>query len=669
MSAGSAFLSVRVYRGRSRGREGDLPVRLTEVAAVAKRASEDRRRPRSGRWLPLRAYLGGFLGLFAVTAVATMLLRRQVDDDAMQAAVALGGMLVLLIGALLLYRAMTTPLLQLSDAMAGATTHLEHDDISPSGPAEVARLALRFNALLGAVQAEIGERRQAETAARVSERNYRLLFDGNPQPLMVYDIDTLAFLEVNAAAISTYGYTRDEFLSLTVADLVVPDQAPLLAMVKTNPDLHRWGPWKNRVKDGSLIDVDITSIRLTYDHHHARLVVVEEFTERKRLANELSQSQRLETVGRLAGGIAHDFNNLLAVILNYAEFVAEELPEGNLRDDVGEIQRAAVRAADLTRQLLTFARRQVVNPQVLDLNDVVHGLDNMLRHMIGENVTLVLTLADDLPCVRADPGQIEQIVLNLTLNARDAMTGGGRLEITTAPVALDDRAVADDGEATPGPQVRLSVQDTGVGMSPDVVARAFEPFFTTKPAGLGTGLGLATVYGIVAQAGGRAHIDSTPGAGTRVNVDLPVVDEPATPIERPPAGGAIRGGEGRTVLLVEDETAVLLTAARILSGNGYRVRMRTDADDALIVLADPASQVDVLVTDLVMPGLSGVELGRRARLLRPGLPILFMSGYAPDMDPPGEVLPAAGLTLRKPFSRSRLLEMVGGSITDGVPDA
>jgi PAS domain S-box-containing protein len=528
--------------------------------------------------------------------------------------------------------------------------------VAGASPTRVGRWSPRayLDALLGLVK-----------LAPASERNYRLLFAGNPQPLMVYDIDTLAFLEANDAAIRRYGYTRDEFRSLTVLDIVTTDQAPLLVAVKSIPDLHRWGPWKNRLKDGSLIEVMVTSIRLVYDGHDARLIVVDDLSERKTLEGQLQQSQRLETVGQLAGGIAHDFNNLLAVILNYADFLAEELPQGDLRHDVEEIQHAATRAADLTRQLLIFARREVADPQVLDLNAIVAGVENMLRRTIGEDIELVLSLGDDLPCVRADPGQIEQVFLNLTVNARDAMPGGGRLIVETSAVELS--GVSDTGRlgVAPGPYVRLSVSDTGVGMSPEVAARALEPFFTTKPAGQGTGLGLATVYGIVSGAGGNISLHSESGIGTRVTIHLPAIDEPATAATRAAAAATIRTGEGRTALIVEDESAVLLATARILSAQGYKVRVRSDPTDAITVLADAATPIDILVTDMVMPGLSGVELARRAQELRPGLPVLYMSGYSQELAAQRGTLPAGSKVLRKPFTRGDLLEAVGEAIGGG----
>ena len=581
--------------------------------------------------------------------------------------ITLAGMVVLLLGTLVLYRRMMTPLWRLSEAMGWGASGLVRRPVAPSGPAEIARLAYRFNALVAAVDAEITERTRAEGLARVSERNYRLLFAGNPQPLFVYDVDTLALLEVNEASIRRYGYTRDEFLSRTVADILASDQGPLLGSIERDPDLHRSGPSKHRSKDGTLFDVELTSIRLAYDGHDARLVVVEDLSERTKLEGQLQQSQRLDTVGQLAGGVAHDFNNLLAVILNYADFLAEELPEGNLRQDVEEIQRAAARAADLTRQLLIFARREVTNPQVLDLNAVVTGVEMMLRRTIGEDVELKLSLAEDLPCVRADPGQIEQVFLNLTLNARDAMPRGGRLVVETSAVELDEGYYAGRPDVAAGRYVRLSVSDTGVGMTREVAARAFEPFFTTKPAGRGTGLGLATVYGIVTQAGGNIGIYSEPGIGTRVSMQLPAVDgEASPPTLTEPA--EIKTGNGRTVLLVEDESAVMLAAARILTAQGYKVRVRSDPTDALQVLTDTATQVDILVTDVVMPGLSGVELARRANELRPGLPVLYMSGYSQELAAHRGMLPAGANVVQKPFRRRDLLEAISRALADGGPD-
>jgi len=597
----------------------------------------------------------------AALALSRDVIRKQVT-------VTLFALLVLLGGALLVYRGVATPLRRLDEAMGRGTSSLVRGPLTPSGPAEIAGLTTRFNALIAATRSEIADREGAEAAAHDSERNYRLLFEGNPQPLFVYDLDTLAFLEVNEAAVRRYGYTRAEFRSMTVAEIISDDTAPLLPTVTTNPDLHASGPWQHRLKDGTLIDVETTSIRLVYDGHDSRMVVVNDLTAQKTLERQLQQSQRLETVGQLAGGIAHDFNNLLAVILNYADFVVEELPEGQLRQDVEEIQRAASRAADLTRQLLIFARREVANLQVLDLNGVVEGVEKLLRRTLGEDVTLELSLAEGLPAVRADPGQLEQIFLNLAVNARDAMPGGGRLVVETSVADLDDLYAQTHPGVTPGRYVRLSVSDTGIGMTQDVVRRAFEPFFTTKAAGLGTGLGLATVYGIVKQAGGNIDIYSEPGLGTRVSILLPAVAELPAAVTRQ-RSPAVEAGRGRKVLLVEDESAVLFAAARILGAQDYTVVARSDPQDALKVLADPDHDIDLLVTDVVMPGLSGIELAHRARELRPGLPVLYTSGYSEELVVRRGAIPAGSSVVQKPFTRQVLLDAVGKALGTKDPDA
>ncbi len=608
---------------------------------------------RTGRWLPLRGYLHVLLLLFAVTAAVTVVALRQIDDPAAVVVIALFAMGVLLLGTLGLYRSLMRPLIQLSERMGQGTSGLVRGPIAPSGPAEIARLALRFNALIAAVQAEIRETGLAEELAHVSERNYRLLFDGNPQPLFVYDVDTLAILEVNACACSTYGYTRDEFRALSLRDIVTTDRAAALVSV-AEPSAHR-------SKNGTIIEVELTSIRLRYDGHDARLVVVDDLTERRKLEHQLQQSQRLETVGQLAGGIAHDFNNLLAVILNYAEFVADELPDGNLKQDVEEIQRAATRAADLTRQLLIFARRETTDPQLLDLNAVIAGVETMLRRTLGENVELRLTLEEQLFSVRADHGQIEQVVLNLAVNARDAMPAGGQLVVETATVELgDDYAAAHPG-ASLGRYVRLSVSDNGMGMSPEVLARAFEPFFTTKDAGQGTGLGLATVYGIVTQAGGSVSISSEPRLGTRVSIHLPAIAQPAATNTRREQT-LVTNGDGRFVLVVEDDSAVLAAVIRILGGHGYRVLARGDPANAIKVLIDPDEQVDLLLTDVMMPRMSGVELARSATALRPDLPILYMTGYSQELIAQRGALPLGSHVVQKPFTGSHLLEAVAQAI-------
>ena len=371
-----------------------------------------------------------------------------------------------------------------------------------------------------------------------------------------------------------------------------------------------------------------------------------DLTERNRLEGELRQAQKMEAVGKLAGGIAHDFNNLLTVIASYADLMLHDLPAPNpVRDDVEEIRKAASRASSLTRQLLAFGRRQVLQPRDVDLNEIVADLEKMLRRTIGEDVDLVANPGRDLPRVFADPGQIEQVLMNLVLNARDAMPKGGRLTIETRSRR---RAGVDE--------VVLVVSDTGVGMDAETQRRIFEPFFTTK-AGLGSGLGLATVHGIVSQTGGRISVDSTPGGGATFYVTLPVAVGESVAETPPAAAPAAREGTG-TVLLVEDEDAVRAIARRGLERFGYSVIEASNGQGALDILADPSVEVDVLLTDLLMPVMGGRELAQNLGGRIPQSRIVFMSGYAEEDMFPEEVLTEESGFLEKPFTVDQLVEAV-----------
>ena len=411
-------------------------------------------------------------------------------------------------------------------------------------------------------------------------------------------------------------------------------------------------------KDGLLISAAVRDMTERVDAEHERAVIVEGL-HRARLV----QVQRLETVGQLAGGIAHDFNNQLAVILNYAEFVHEKLPEGELRRDVEEIQRAATHAADLTRQLLIFARREVTKQVLLNLNDVVIGVESMLRRSLGATVKVSTALAPDLPSILADPGQFQQVILNLAVNARDAMPDGGELVLETSEIELDDVYAEAFPTVLPGRYVRLTISDTGTGMTPAVLARSFEPLFTTKPAGQGTGLGLATVYGTVTQAGGHVRIYSEVGHGTHVSIDLPAIDAPAALAKRPKPAAPAVASNGETVLMVEDDAAVLLAALRVLRANGYVVVARSNAADALKLLRERARRIDVLVTDVVLSDRSGVQLGREALALRPELCILYLSGYSQEVIARQGAMEPGTILLQKPFTRAHLLAAMRQTIT------
>jgi PAS domain S-box-containing protein len=489
-------------------------------------------------------------------------------------------------------------------------------------------------------------------AARMNAR-FRSLVQHSSDMVMVVDPDGT----VSYVSPSTERALAGAREGAGLAELVHPEDrsGALEAIAAAARSGERAGPmeWRVRSAGGGWASVEtVATGRLADPDVHGVVLNCRDVTERKRLEAELRQSQRLESVGQLAGGVAHDFNNFLSVIRGYARFVIEGLPgDSGLRSDAEEIAKAAERASRLTQQLLVFSRRDVVQSRVLDLSEVLAGLASLLGRTLGEHVELRTKAEPGLWSVEADPTQIEQVLVNLAVNARDAMPGGGELDIELA-----------NAEVGGAPHVRLTVSDTGRGMSPEVMDRAFEPFYSTKPKGQGTGLGLATVYGIVTQADGRIAIRSAPGEGTTIEVLLPATAAPAHP--EPGDGGRdepAQGG-GETILVVEDEAAVRRLTCRILGRQGYRVLEAPDGSAALDTWRAHAGSIDLLVTDVVMPGMSGKELAERLAELQPGLEPVFMSGYTDDMVLRHGVEAEALRLVEKPFDAEQLLAAVRSAL-------
>lgn len=516
------------------------------------------------------------------------------------------------------------------------------------------------------VATDITERKRSEQTVRETEERYRLLFDSNPLPMWVYDRNTLHFLAVNEAAVSHYGYSRDEFLSMTIKDIRHAQDVPaLLDSFSDENGLTASGTWKHQKKDGSSIDVEIISHSLKFAGKNAKLVLAHDVSERKRAEGalreteeQLRQVQKLEGVGQLAGGIAHDFNNLLTVIIGFCSLAMREVKaEDPLLVNLTEIKKAADRATSLTRQLLAFSRRQVLQPKILNLDSVVTDMEKMLRRVIGENIDLRVVLEPTLGKVNADPGQIEQIIVNLVVNARDSMRDGGKLTIETDNVHLDEEYVKHHVGAQVGPHVMLAVSDSGHGMEQKTMARIFEPFFTTKELGKGTGLGLSTVYGIVKQSGGNIWVYSELGKGTTFKIYLPRVYDGAQEYDRPADEAKIAEGT-ETILLVEDEEMLRKLARQTLKGYGYRILEAENGNAAIALSAQNEDAIQLVLTDVIMPGMNGRELANKLMETRPELRVLFMSGYTDDAIVHQGVLDPSANFIQKPFSPDSLAQKV-----------
>jgi two-component system cell cycle sensor histidine kinase/response regulator CckA len=504
------------------------------------------------------------------------------------------------------------------------------------------------------------ERRRAEEALRKNEEMFRLLFSNNPLPTWVIDRETLRFLEVNDAAVRQYGYSLNEFRSMSVLD-IRPDEekAKFLEFMKQHDaEPRHHGNWKHRKKDGKVFKVESIAHELSYAGRPVRLVVTQDITERHLLEQQLRQSQKMEAVGRLAGGVAHDFNNLLMVIKGHTELLLSNFPQADqTKRKIEQIERAADRASSLTRQLLAFSRMQVLQPRVMNLNDIVEDMGKLLPRLIGEDIELVIRTSPDLGAIRADASQMEQVIMNLGVNARDAMPGGGKLLIETSNTDLDSAYNDVHPVVRQGRYVLLAVSDNGIGMDAETQARIFEPFFTTKEQGKGTGLGLATVYGVVKQSGGFIWVYSELRRGTSFKIYLPRVDQPLDKMGPAQTFSDVpRGTE--TILLAEDEQDVREVAREFLESGGYTVMEAKDGTEAINMVENHAGNIDLLITDMVMPGMTGQDLADRLRKQRPNLRLLYMSGYSEGVALDSVLNDPSTRLLTKPFSRSALLRTV-----------
>jgi two-component system, cell cycle sensor histidine kinase and response regulator CckA len=533
-------------------------------------------------------------------------------------------------------------------------------------------------AVLAALVRDLTAVKDAERALRDSEERCRALFERSVDAVCVNDL-TGRFLEANQAALSLLGYSAADLARLGLADLVAPEQRPVVHAVCELVGSGRPSPptvLALRRPDGLAVEMEIQAVPITRQGQPVAMqVVVRDLRERRRaeknlgeIEAQLRQAQKLEAVGLLAGGVAHDFNNQLGVILACVDLALGRVPDGDpLRDDLAEIRRAADTSARLTRQLLAFSRKQILQPTVLDVNDLIRELSRMLRRLIGEDIDLSCSLAPEPACVRADRGQLEQVLMNLVVNARDAMSKGGRLTIETALVELTGDFARRHVGTRPGPHVLVAVTDTGCGMDRALLARIFEPFFTTKPVAKGTGLGLSLVYGIVKQSGGTIWVYSEPGLGTTFKIYLPQVAAPTAFARGAPAPTlAARGDE--TVLVVEDDTALRKVTVRILRRAGFRVVEAENGPEALLVSEAHQGPLHLLLTDIIMPQMSGPQLADELRARFADLRVLFMSGYAGEAVVRHGFVDSGQRFVGKPFTGPELIAAVRGALDAASPD-
>jgi PAS domain S-box-containing protein len=559
------------------------------------------------------------------------------------------------------------------DALAGSVQPVTFRAIDKRGRTHHLRSTSRKReeagkAVVNGVAIDITELHEALDAQRLSAERWQATFDAISDVVCVISADG-RIVEVNRAGCTFLGFPRERILGRTCGDVARDTPFPFAEYLELAR--HSAGLASARHEaGGKTYDLILWPVVDPDGSRSGFVFVIEDVSgeieanrERQRLEEQLNVVQRLEAVGRLAGGVAHDFNNLLSVILGNAAFAAEALHKADpVRADVLEIQTAAQRAANLTHQLLAFSRRQVLEPRVLNVNTVIAGVESLLRRLLGEHIDIEIRPSESLGAILADPGQVEQIVVNLAVNARDAMPQGGKLLIETTNVDVDASSVAD--QVAPGRYVLITVSDTGTGMDAETREHIFEPFFSTKETGKGTGLGLATVYGIVKQSGGDIRVASEVGSGATFRLYLPRIDASVRAEGQRSSLPAASGG-GETVLIVEDEPAVCRIAVRILSKAGYHVLTASNGEEALDVRRKFDAPIHLLLTDVVMPRMSGRELAERLAEATPRLKVLYMSGYTDDAIVHHGVLESGMRFISKPFSSNELLGRVREALDEG----
>ena len=562
------------------------------------------------------------------------------------------------------YASMETAMRALNEGAVGYITKpLNMDEVLAAvrEAVEKQRLVIKNRELYQMARRELAERKRAEKALRHSEEKFRRAFRASPDWIVIDTLSDGRYIEVNENFLRMTGYRREEVVGRTSIELGIwvdpEDQARVLRTVQEEGSLRDLEV-RHRMKSGEIRTFLMSSERIDLEGETCLISVCRDITDYKSLQNQLMESQKMEAIGRLAGGLAHDLNNVLTVIISCSSFLLMDIGQDDpLRQDAKEIKKAAKRAANIIEQLLVIGRRRVVEPRQMSLNACVADMEEMLKRLIGEDIHLVTMLDPGIGLLKADTGQVEQVIMNLVINARDAMPQGGKLTIETKNVRIDESYAGKQELMPPGHYVMLSVSDTGKGMDAETQCRIFEPFFSTKASGKGTGLGLSTAYAIIKQNGGHISVDSEPGQGTTFKFHLPRIDGVAEPDNLPELQiEPLEGSE--TILLVEDDDMVRNSAPRILRRYGYRVLTARGGEEALGVCEQHKGPIHLMVTDVVMPSMNGNELSVRLEPLRPNTRVLYISGYSDDCIAERGMPEPQENFLRKPFSAELLARRV-----------